>query len=232
MKYSFNIKNAEGVALAQRYDVNASYKDLAAVCDAVRYMNASAALSLLDKVISMEMPIPYRRHNKHMGARHELGGRKGAYPVKAAKEVKLAIINAIANANNMGLPGEDLYIVHASANKTRIERRYPSRGTLAWGRGMYGRASIMHSDLEYAKIEIGLANKDENWLTKNMKYFIKKKEQESAKFYKNEKRKGAKEETEKKASEKPKSAGGVKGNATKEKKEQESAKEEANEVNK
>jgi ribosomal protein uL22 len=185
MKYSFNIKNAEGsITLAQRYDINASYKDLAAVCDAVRYMNASAALDLLDKVINMELPIPYNRHNKHMGARHELGGRKGAYPVKAAKEVKLAIINAIANANNQGLPGEELYIVHASANKTRIERRYPSRGTLAWGRGMYGRSSIMHSDLEYAKVEIGLAGKDEKWLTKNMKYFIKKKEIENKELLK------------------------------------------------
>lgn len=179
MRYSFNIKNAEGVALAQRYDINASYKDLAAVCNAIRYMNASAALDFLDRVIAMEVPIEYNRYNKHMGARHELGGKKGAYPVKAAKEVRLALINAISNANNKGMPGEELYIVHAAANKTRIERRYPSRGTLAWGRGMYGRASIMHSDLEYAKIEIGLASKDEKWLTKNMKYFINKKEAEN-----------------------------------------------------
>jgi len=179
MRYSFNIKNAENIVLAQRYDINASYKDLAAVCDAIRYMNAGAALEKLDRLIAMEMPIEYRRHNKHMGARHELGGRKGAYPVKAAKEVRLALINAIANAGNKGLFGEDLYIVHAAANKTRILRRYPSRGTLAWGRGMYGRASIMHSDLEYAKVEIGLASKDEAWLTKNMKFFIRKRELEN-----------------------------------------------------
>jgi len=179
MRYSFNIKNAENIVLAQRYDINASYKDLAAVCDAIRYMNAGAALEKLDRLIAMEMPIEYRRHNKHMGARHELGGRKGAYPVKAAKEVRLALINAIANAGNKGLLGEELYIVHAAANKTRILRRYPSRGTLAWGRGMYGRASIMHSDLEYAKVEIGLASKNEAWLTKNMKFFIRKRELEN-----------------------------------------------------
>jgi ribosomal protein uL22 len=198
MRYSFNIKNAENIVLAQRYDINASYKDLAAVCDAIRYMNAGAALDKLDRLIAMEMPIEYRRHNKHMGARHELGGRKGAYPVRAAKEVRLALINAIANADNKGLPGEDLYIVHAAANKTRILRRYPSRGTLAWGRGMYGRSSIMHSDLEYAKVEIGLASKDEAWLTKSMKYFIKKKELENMLSKKEAKEKKEKEKKESK----------------------------------
>ncbi|MFP3278615.1 MAG: 50S ribosomal protein L22 [Candidatus Micrarchaeota archaeon] len=198
MRYSFNIKNAENIVLAQRYDINASYKDLAAVCDAIRYMNAGAALDKLDRLIAMEMPIEYRRHNKHMGARHELGGRKGAYPVRAAKEVRLVLINAIANADNKGLPGEDLYIVHAAANKTRILRRYPSRGTLAWGRGMYGRSSIMHSDLEYAKVEIGLASKDEAWLTKSMKYFIKKKELENMLSKKEAKEKHEKEKNESK----------------------------------
>jgi len=198
MRYSFNIKNAENIILAQRYDINASYKDLAAVCDAIRYMNAGAALDKLDRLIAMEIPIEYRRHNKHMGARHELGGRKGAYPVRAAKEVRLALINAIANADNKGLPGEDLYIVHAAANKTRILRRYPSRGTLAWGRGMYGRSSIMHSDLEYAKVEIGLASKDEAWLTKSMKYFIKKKELENMLSKKEAKEKNEKEKNESK----------------------------------
>jgi len=205
MRYSFNIKNAENIVLAQRYDINASYKDLAAVCDAIRYMNAGAALDKLDKLIAMEMPIEYKKHNKHMGARHELGGIKGAYPILAAKEVRLALINAIANADNKGLSGEDLYIVHAAANKTRILRRYPSRGTLAWGRGMYGRSSIMHSDLEYAKVEIGLASKDEAWLTKNMKYFIKKKELEnmlSKKEAKEKGEKGKKESKEKRNEEK------------------------------
>ncbi|MGC8662669.1 MAG: 50S ribosomal protein L22 [Candidatus Micrarchaeia archaeon] len=191
MKYSFNIKNAN-IAVAQRYDINASYKDLGAVCNAIKFLNASDALLLLDKIIAMETPILYRRHNKRMGARHELGGRKGAYPTKAAKEVKLTLVNAIANANNKGLPGEELYIVHAAANKTDILRRYPSRGTISWGRGKYGRSSTMHSDLEHAKVEIGLAGKDEPWLTHNMKYFIKKKEQEGAKYRKAEKKKGIK----------------------------------------
>ncbi len=175
MKYSFNaIESREGIAFAQRYEMNASYKDLCAVCDAIRYRRASDALKILENVAALKAPIEYRRHNKHMGARHELHGRKGKYPSKAAKEVRLALVNAIANALNNAMDGNEMVVIHASANKTHIERRYPSKGSLAWGRGMYGRSAMMHSDLEYSKVEIALAEEDNPKLTEKMKYFIGK----------------------------------------------------------
>lgn len=183
MRYSFN-QEREGLVFAQRYDVNASPKDLEAVCDAVRYLKASAALEALDRLIAMDMPIPYRRHAKHRGARHELGGRKGGYPVKAAREVKLTIINAVGNADNRGLDGPEMVVVHSAANKTRIERRQPSRGSISWGRGMYGRGAMNHSDIEYAKIEIALANGDEKGVTERMKQMIRMREREGAARYK------------------------------------------------
>ncbi len=173
MRYSFNLSMAPFV-FAQKAEINASYKDMAAVCDFIRYKKAAGALSAIDRFIEMETPVPYRRHNKRMGHRHELGGRRGAYPVKAAREVRNVLVNAIANADSKGKVGEEMYIVHATANKTHIERRYPSKGSLTWGRGMYGRSALMHSDLEYAKVEIGLAEGTEAELTRNMRYFIRK----------------------------------------------------------
>lgn len=178
MQYSFNIKGEDFVR-AQSFDVNVSYKKLGAVCDAVRYLKAEKAIDVLDLVISKERAIPFRRHNKHMGSRSELGGAKGGYPTKAAAEVRKTIVNAIANAGNKGKSGSDMVIVCASANKTRIERRYPSKGSLAWGRGMYGMSAINHSDIEYAKIEIVLADDFSEKLTKNMKYFIRKRNKEA-----------------------------------------------------
>ena len=154
-KYTF--KPNENMAVAQAYDVNASYKDLCAVCDAIRYTTTDDALRLLDGIIAKKTPIPFRKFNKHMGARHELHGRKGAFPVGAAKEVKKVVINAIANAEQKGLDTSNVMIAYATANKTHIERRYPSKGSLSWGRGMYGFAARVHSDIEYAKIEIALA---------------------------------------------------------------------------
>ncbi len=176
MKYSFNLKmDRANMAFAQRYDINASYKDLGAVCDSIRYLKAGTALKLINRIANKELPIPYRRHNKHMGARHELHGRKGAYPVKAAAEVRVALQNAIANASNNAMDGDEMVVVHASANKTHIERRSPSKGGIAWGRGMYGKSAMMHSDIEYAKVEIALAYPDVAGLTENMKYFMRRK---------------------------------------------------------
>jgi ribosomal protein uL22 len=178
MNYSFNIKG--DFVKAQSYDINASYKDLGAVCDAIRYMKAEYALDTLKHVIGKERPVAYRRHNKHMGSRHELGGQKGGYPEKAASEVFKTLTNAVANAGNKGKSGNDMVIVGASANKTRIERRYPSKGSIAWGRGMYGMSATNHSDIEYARIEIVLADEFSDKLTKNMRYFIKKKNRTAA----------------------------------------------------
>ncbi len=172
MRYSINI-GKEPVALAYGNDIDASYKDLAAVCDAIRYLKTERAFEVIDGVMRVERPIIFNRFNKHMGSRHELAGRKGAFPVKAAREIRTVLLNAVANSRNKGLDEEALYVVHASANKTRIERRGPSKGSLSWGRGMYGLGARTHSDLEFAKVEIGLANPDAASLTENMKRMIK-----------------------------------------------------------
>ncbi len=172
MAYSFNLKR-EPFAFALCEEVNASYKDLGAVCDAIRYLRAGSALALLDTVASKSAPIPYRRHNRYMGSRHELKGAKGAYPVKAAREVKVALVNALANAENKGMDRDSVFVIHASSTKTRTETRPPSKGSLSWGRGRYGASSAVRSNLEYARIEVGLGTGTEEELTSNMKHFIK-----------------------------------------------------------
>ncbi|MGC8676049.1 MAG: 50S ribosomal protein L22 [Candidatus Micrarchaeia archaeon] len=158
-KYTF--KTSDKLAYAQAYDVNASYKDLCAVCDAIRYAKVTDAENALDAIAAKAMPIRFKRFNKRMGARHELGGSKGAYPVNAAKEVKKVLVNAIANAQAKGIDQDNAIVAYATANKTHIERRYPSKGSLSWGRGMYGFSARVHSDIEYAKIEIALASPED-----------------------------------------------------------------------
>ncbi|MGA3021119.1 MAG: 50S ribosomal protein L22, partial [Candidatus Micrarchaeales archaeon] len=170
-RYSINI-GRENLAMAQGYDIDVSYKDLCAVCNAVRYLKVAKALDVLDGIIEIRTPIRFKRYNRYMGSRHELGGQKGAFPAKAAKEVKKVVTNAIANSKSKGMDADSLFIVHASANKTRIESRRPSKGSRTWGRGMYGLSSATHSDIGYAKIEIALANSDDKALTGNMKYSI------------------------------------------------------------
>jgi large subunit ribosomal protein L22 len=181
MAYSFNLGKGP-FAFAHGRDINASYKDIGAVCDAIRYLRAGPAMVLLDEVIAKKRPVPFRRHNKYMGSRHELGGAKGAYPLKAAREVRTILVNAMANSTSKGMDAEELYVIHAMSTKTRIERRQPAKGSLSWGRGKYGRSSPTHSVIEYARIEIGLGRGDEEELSKNMKYFIRVKNPARAKL--------------------------------------------------
>lgn len=180
LRYSINIDRND-IALAQGKDIDASYKDLTQVCGEIRYMRVNDAVALLERVEEMTVAVPFRRFNKRLGSRHELGGKKGAYPAKAARETRKVLLNAIANAANKGFDIDALYVVHASANKTHIERRSPSKGSLAWGRGRYGFSSRTHSDLEYAKVEIGVASKEAEQLTGNMQSMIKLKERAVAK---------------------------------------------------
>jgi large subunit ribosomal protein L22 len=158
LNYSFN-RNKEGVVFAGAKDINASFKDLCAVGDSIRYTKVPEALKTLDLIISMKMPIEYRRHNAYMGSRHEIGGKKGRYPKKCAAIVRKVLVNAAANAKTAGLDTDNMYVIHYAANKTNIIRRGPSKGNAFWGRGMYGRGAYRRMDLELARVEIGLSEK-------------------------------------------------------------------------
>ena len=103
--YSFN-QDKQDVIFAKAKDVNASFKDLCAVCDAIRYKSTDEAMRILDEVVELERPILYRRNNKYMGSRHELGGRKGRWPRKCAMIVQKLLKNALASAKGKGIDSE------------------------------------------------------------------------------------------------------------------------------
>lgn len=167
MEYSYNLNRKE-IVFASTKDINASFKDLCAVCDAVRYQPVTSAIGILDGVINEGRAIEYRRHNKYMGSRHELGGKKGRFPKKCAAIVRKVIVNAYANARNKGQDPEIMYVVHATANKTIEIPRAPPKGVRSV-RGNYGYGSSRRSNIEFAKVEIGLANKETPELGARMK---------------------------------------------------------------
>jgi len=172
LNFSYNNDKTK-VAFAGRSDINASYKDLSMVCESIRYKPIPYALKVLNGVINEGEPIRYRRYNKHMGSRHELGGNKGRYPKKCALIVKNLLSSAVSNAINKGFDETKLVVMHASANKNMIAMRYPSKGNLSWGRGMYGRGSMRRSDLEFAKLELGVADPTEFKLSDKASDLIK-----------------------------------------------------------
>ena len=145
MQYKYGYKIDEKCAPAQLYDIDASFKDLAAVCDNIRGMDTDKAVEFLEKAAKKEVPIYYKRWNKKLGHRRELGGKKGRYPVKAVKIVLSVLKNAIANASQKGL--WNTYVAHASANKQSIYPRLQPKGRR------------IRSDYETSRVEIVLREK-------------------------------------------------------------------------
>jgi len=133
--------SGENLARARLEGTNASYKDLSEVCGRIRGKNADWALNFLELASKGEIPVLYKRHNKKLGQRRELGGAKGRYPKKAAGVVLKVLRSAIANGNVVGI-GTDMKILSACANKKLEYPRIASKGR--WAR----------ANLETSRVEI------------------------------------------------------------------------------
>jgi large subunit ribosomal protein L22 len=145
MGWHYSSRFSGKVAKARVEGVDASFKDLCAVADNIRYKKVAEALKILEDVISGKMPIYYRRHNKKMAHRRELGGKKGRWPKKEARIVLKLLKSAIANARNLGMDEEKLKVIHAAANKKNIYPRLQPKGR-----------RIRHN-YETARFEVALA---------------------------------------------------------------------------
>ena len=122
------------VGKARNESIDASYKDLAAVCDNIRGLNVVHAIEFLEKAAlgpKGKTPIRYKKYNKKLGHRKELGGKKGRYPVKAVRYVLKLLNDAINNAVVKGAEKEKLIIAHASANKKASYYRLQPKGLTA-----------------------------------------------------------------------------------------------------
>ncbi len=142
MSYSMEVEGVVGKARLE--DVDASFKDLCAVCDNIRGLGVDEAFELLEKCARGDFPIYYRTHNKKLGHRRELGGRKGRYPQKAVKVVIKVLKSAVASATQKGLRGE-LFVLHAAANKKMNYPRLAPKGRRR------------RADFETARVEIIVA---------------------------------------------------------------------------
>ncbi|VVB65419.1 50S ribosomal protein L22 [Candidatus Gugararchaeum adminiculabundum] len=136
--YGFKEEKGRQYAYAQRYDVNASYKDLACVCDNVRYRRIEDAIGYLELAAEGKQAVRFRHYNKRLAHRKELGGRKGKFPMLASSYVLDLVRNLGANAEAKGLM--EPVIAHISANKQQIYPRTAPRGR--WRRNNYETARL------------------------------------------------------------------------------------------
>ncbi len=171
MEYAYKGKSKR-IACARITGVNASFKDLCEVCNNVRGMATEDAINFLALAAEKKVPIYFARHNKRMGHRKQLGGRKGGWPVKSVKIVLEIVKSAAANAARLQLGSTK--VVHIMANKQASFPRLAPKGRR------------MRHDYETAFVEVVLEEVQE-------KPVEKKKEEK-----KNEKKKEQKQPEEKK----------------------------------
>ncbi|RLE52519.1 MAG: 50S ribosomal protein L22 [Candidatus Methanomethylicota archaeon] len=148
--YSITELDPERTAVASGRDLRISTKDAVEVCNAIRGMMLEDAMKLLEEVIALKTPIPFRRHKKkvahHAGLADRWGIPSGRYPVKAAKEILKVLKNARANAESKGLNVERLRVIHAAAQQGMRIRKYIPRA--------FGRATPYFHPLTHIEIAV------------------------------------------------------------------------------
>ncbi len=140
--YSFNAYEKDSMAKASGRELRISPKAAREICRHIRHMGLHQAKVFLEKVVTKEQAVPYRRHRKEVSHKAGLQGwYAGKYPVKAAQQA-LNILNELeANAEGKGLDTERMRIIHAAAYKGRILKRYFPR---AFGRSSPNSEMLCH----------------------------------------------------------------------------------------
>jgi len=146
-RYSIKGLDPDKTAMASGRDLRISPKAAREVCLSIKGLKLDDAKTLLQDVIEGKKPIPYRRHKKKVGHRHELEKwPSGRYPRKASKEILRILECAEANAGFKGLDPERLTIIHSSSQKARKIKKYIPRA--------FGRSSPYFHELTHIEIAV------------------------------------------------------------------------------
>ena len=148
-KYSARNLDPEKTAIASGRDLNISWKEAREICNVIRGLMLSEAKKLLENVINLKQPIPYKRFHGKVAHHRGLERWKwpsGRFPVKAAKEILKVLENAENNAENKGLDTDKLKIIHAVAHKGPIIKKYTPRA--------FGRATPWFRRLTHVEVAV------------------------------------------------------------------------------
>jgi large subunit ribosomal protein L22 len=117
MAYGYTIKELkENMVKALASEANISLKQALEVCNLIRGKKLSAAKIMLQDVIDMKAPVPFKRFTNGLG--HKRGRcAAGRYPIKACKGILSLLNSAEANGLYKGLSPKDLIISHLSVKQ-------------------------------------------------------------------------------------------------------------------
>jgi len=147
-KYSITGLDPDRTAVASSRDLRISPKAAREICTYLKGRRLSEAKEILEEVMKLKHPIPFKRHNKEVPHRRGVSGfDTGRYPVKVAKEVIKLLEQVEANAEFKGLPVDRLKVIHINAHRGRAIRKYIPRA--------FGRATPYFNVLTHVEVAVG-----------------------------------------------------------------------------
>ena len=146
-KYSIQGLDPDRTAIASGRDLRVSHKAAREICHYVKGMRLEKAKDVLQEVVALKRPVPYRRHKKKGAHRKGVEGfDAGRYPKKAAAAILKVLDQVEANAEFKGLYSDRLKIIHIASHKGRVIRNYIPRA--------FGRSSPYFNYLTHVEVAV------------------------------------------------------------------------------
>ena len=147
--YTYTGEARTAVARARGVELPISPKKTYEVLNAIRGRSLEEARNLLEGVVALKRPVPFRRYNQETA--HKKGVGPGRFPRKVAANVLQVLQNAEANAEYEGLNTDDLYLAAATCSRGKIQKASMPRA--------HGRATPWNE--QTTNVEIVLAEREE-----------------------------------------------------------------------
>ncbi len=146
-RYSITGLDQEKTAIASGRDLKIKPKSAREICHYIKGMKLAKAKETLQKVIDLKQPVPYYRYRGKVPHRREAQGfDAGRYPQKAASKILLVLDAVEANAQFKGLNTSDLEIIHITAIRGRVIKKFIPRA--------FGRASPYNKHLTHIEVVV------------------------------------------------------------------------------
>ena len=114
--------NKEHMAKVSGNALPISTKQSIEVCNFIRSKGLNKAKDILNRVVDMEVAVPFKRFNGDTG--HKKGIGPGKFPVRTSEEIVKLLESVEANAQFKGLDTGKLVIKHICANKAAKSWHY------------------------------------------------------------------------------------------------------------
>jgi large subunit ribosomal protein L22 len=127
-------------------DKDISHKHSREIAIAIQGMSLEKSREFLERVLSKEIAVPYRRYHNEVAQRSNIpdGFFAGRFPKKAAKEYLRLLDNLESNAEYKGMDLDRLKIISAIVHKARKLERFTPR---AMGRSTPKIDTLVHVEL-------------------------------------------------------------------------------------